>query len=189
MSTHYLVNDRSNKSALSLFCLILMFISGCQTIDTSNNWPTNLPDRQLFVDVHNKSVTSGEKVIEIEPHLTWIKRFYQGTVLYPFGWNKVTNLIITSLTSQEDKNTITPRLFQLGLDISSEWAKDNSVRKINSSNIAVWGGALRRAAKEGNQLDFVSKVEQDVAAILKDELTSNDIKRARYFPAEDFDDF
>jgi len=48
---------------------------------------------------------------------------------------------------------------------------------------------LRTAANEGNQLDFLGKVEQDVAALIQGELDASDIIRSRYFPPEDFDDF
>lgn len=175
--------------SLALLSLILLLLSGCQTIDSTNNWPANIPDRQLFVDDYNESIDAGEKVIKLEPHLTWIKRFYQGTVLYPQGWIKVSDLVLASLNSKKDVDNVAPRLAQLGFDISSEWAKANSIRKINSANIIVWANGLRTAANEGNQLDFLGKVEQDVAALIQGELDASDIIRSRYFPPEDFDDF
>jgi len=189
MSIRKLHHSKKMSPSLFLFCIILWLISGCQSIDTRSTWPSDLPDRQLFVDAHNESINAGEKVIKIEPHLVWIKRFYQGTILYPFGWNKMTELVLESLTNKNDKNNVKPRLLKLGLDISREWAKDNKVRKINSSNIAIWGGTLRTAAKQGTQLSFLAQVEQDVAAMLRGELSVKEISRTRYLPPEDFDDF
>ncbi len=178
----------SSKFLYLLSCTLLL-LSGCQTIDSTNNWPSNLPDRQLFVESYETSIKDGDKVIALEPHLTWIKRFYQGTTLYPFGWNKMTSLLLDSLASQTDKNIVEPRLYQLGLDISNEWAKDNAIRKITSSNIIVWGSALRIAAKEGKQLQFLDQIEQDVASLLEETLSSKDIRSDRYNAPEDFDDF
>ena len=80
-------------------------------------------------------------------------------------------------------------MYQLGLDISNEWAKDNAIRKITSSNIIVWGSALRIAAKEGKQLQFLDQIEQDVASLLEETLSSKDIRSDRYNAPEDFDDF
>ena len=186
---HKSTRNPTKSSSIASVILILLVLSGCQTIDTTSNWPSNLPDRQLFVDEYNKSFNAGENFIELEPHLSWIKRFYQGTVLYPQGWLKVSDTVLDSLTSVQDKNNVAPRLNDLGFKISNEWAKDNAVRKITSSNIIVWGGGLRTAAKEGSQLDFLNKVEQDVDAMLRGELKAEDIQRTRYFPPEDFDDF
>ena len=104
----------------------MLFVSGCQTIVSEQSWPRNLPERQKFVESYDKSVQAGEKVISLERHLTWIKRFYQGTTLYPQGWNKVSSQTLDSLTNQGDIKNVTPRLMELGFKISSEWAKDNS---------------------------------------------------------------
>ena len=183
------IKNPLKKISTSICGLILIFLSACQTIDSTNNWPANLPDRQLFVDTHNESIAAGEKTISLESHEVWIKQFYRGTVLYPQGWNKVTKLLLGSLTNQEDMDNLEPRLYDLGLAISREWAKDNAVRKISSANILVWVGALRTSTKEGNQLSFIGQVEQDVEALLKGDLNASEIKRTRYYPPEDFDDF
>ena len=181
---------KSLKSVyLVLLSMVLLVASGCQTIDTTNNWPSDLPDRQLFVDTHNESIAAGEKTIKLESHLVWIKQFYRGTVLYPQGWNKISKLVLESLNSQTEMDNLKPRLYDLGLAISREWAKDNSVRKISSANMLVWVGGLRTSTKEGTQVSFISQVEQDVEALINGDLSSSDIKSARYHEPEDFDDF
>jgi len=77
----------------------------------------------------------------------------------------------------------------LGIDIANEWAQDNVVRKINSSNVATWGSALRTSAETNDQSSFISDVERDVQLLLSGKLEPSEINYERYYPAEDYDDF
>lgn len=101
----------------------------------------------------------------------------------------MTEILLDTVENQDDKNELMDRMRQLGITICVEWAQDNDKRLIDSAAIAVWGNALRTAAEMDEQLVFVGKVEQDVAALLNRSLTLQEIKRERYYPPEDYDNF
>ncbi|MFT4629891.1 MAG: hypothetical protein ACI9WC_001254 [Arenicella sp.] len=164
-------------------------ITGCATTSSLNNWPTNVPDRSIFVDTFTQQKLSGTNSSTLEPHLVWIKRFYLGSVLYPLGWNRMTQILINSVEDEVNKTQLKSRMYQLGLNICIEWAQDNRFRNIDSAVIAVWGNALRTAAEQNEQLAFVDKIEADVDALLVKQLAAKDVVRERYYPVEDFDDF
>ncbi|NND81948.1 MAG: hypothetical protein HKN50_05920 [Gammaproteobacteria bacterium] len=110
-------------------------------------------------------------------------------MLYPLGWNRMTELLLQSLDEASEKAQAQRRLYELGRVIVGEWARHNDVRKINSANVATWGSALRTAAEENEQLEFISQVERDVAGLIEGRLKSSEIKRQRYYPPAEHDNF
>jgi hypothetical protein len=178
-----------NLKKVSIVSLLLL-ISGCNTLSPGRQWPDSLPERKIFVDkfLSNRNIEFGS-ASKIETHLTWIIRFYQGTVLYPSGWNSISERFLASINNTTEKKKMTSRLRSLGILIANEWAQDNKVRRINNSNVAVWGSALRTSAERNDQSDYVDRVEHDVKALINGSLLSDSISYARYYPEEDFDDF
>lgn len=148
-----------------------------------------MPARQLFVDAYVQQTGLPPQGAKLEKQLLWIKRFYRGSIIYPIGWNKMTESVLTSLGQDNDLDGVKRRLDSLGKQISIEWSQDNSIAKISSSNIATWGAALRKAVKNNQQLDFIAKVENDVNDLISGKLDGSDINQDRYYGVEDFDDF
>lgn len=178
------------KLRLSFVILLALFMVACASKPSDENWPGDLPERKLFVDAYlkNKNIEKASSA-EIENHLIWIIRFYQGTVLYPNGWNRVSDRFLASMENMQAKQEMKQRLEKLGVRIANEWAQDNSVRLINSTNVATWGSALRTAAETNDQIDFVTAVERDVELLIEGLLKSNEVDYQRYYPEEDYDNF
>lgn len=168
---------------------ITVLIQGCITSVDLQDWPTNIPARKTFVEAWQRQRIAGSNHNSKEEHLVWIIRFYEGSILYPIGWNHMTEQVLQSLENHPHQSDVQNRLFQLGKIISIEWAQDNSARKINSAAIAVWGNALRTSVEREEQVEFISKIEQDVEALLNAQISVDEIRRERYYPAEDYDNF
>jgi len=170
-----------------------LLLSACTTTKNTSksDWPNDLPEKNIFVDAYKEQANNGKNNNSLASHLTWIKRFYKGSIIYPIGWNDMTEMVMDSLNSNpiSEQNEAQSRLNTLGQKISIEWAQSNSVRNINSANIATWGNALRTAVKEKTIFTFLDKVEMDVDDLLARKLTMKEITRERYFPPENFDDF
>lgn len=183
--------DQPMKSNITRFlssvCLSLLLAS-CATFDSSRSWPPTVPERAYFVKAFHAQYRNHSRSA-LNRHLTWIKRFYHGTVIYPLGWNRMTEQLMDSLNLPAARAEAKQRLHELGKSVSVEWAQDNSVRKINSANIATWGNALRTSAELGEQLEFIGRVEQDVEKLLNGTLHKSDIQYERYYPAQDIDNF
>ena len=175
-----------------LLSMITLFLSACATTNTTkSDWPANLPKESIFIDAYNEQVTNGNNTNALKSHLTWIKRFYKGSIIYPIGWNHMTEMVMESLSSDTSvrQQEAQSRLAALGQKISIEWAQSNKARNINSANIATWGNALRTSVKENSVFNFLDKVEVDVDELIARKLQMREITRERYFPPEDFDDF
>lgn len=179
-------NHLTTPIATLFFCLLL---ASCATLDSSKNWSADIPDRSIFINYYLEDTNPNASNNEIERHLTWIKRFYFGSILYPIGWNEMIDMLVNSLESKQDKTTARQKLNELGLKISLEWSRKNDVRNIDSSNIATWGTALRTSVEEKEQLYFIDKVEQDIEHLLAGRLSKEQITRQRYYPPEDYDNF
>lgn len=172
-----------------LSLLTIMLLTSCATGVSKDEWPSDMPARNIFVKTYHEQYAAGTNDNSLENHLKWVKRFYQGSIIYPIGWNQMTESVLASVDSISRKIGIRPRLRELGLKICIEWAQKNDVRKINSSAVAAWGNALRTAAVNNQQELFISRVEADVAALLDGKLDTAQITRERYYPAEDYDNF
>ncbi len=173
-----------------ILMLLLLVLTACQSYQFEDAWPSDLPERQLFINAYLEKrgfETATDK--ELAYHLGWIKKFYQGTTLYPVGWLSASQRYIDSITSAKEKRATAERLELLGVKISNEWAQDNSTRLINNSNIATWASAMRTAADRSEQQRFLEKVEDDVMALLDNQIKAKDIKYERYFSEESYDDF
>lgn len=174
---------------LILLCSVYIFISGCATSITPESWPTTMPDRDIFVQSWAAQNEAGKNDNSIENHLLWVRRFYEGSLLSPIGWTSMSERVVGSLSNEQDQEFMHRRLFDLGIDICTEWAQNSDVRKINTANVAVWGGAIRTAIEQNEQFEYLSLIETDVNALIDGTLMSSQISRERYYPAEDFDDF
>ena len=184
------IKQASIKAQLLLLCLGCL--SACTTLTVDSPWPSDLPDRKHFIGVATARLDANHPKFEqqLNSYLTWIKRFYHGSAIYPVGWHNMQAQVVESLQIESEQAEASLRLTQLGQTIATEWAHDNSISRISSSNIAAWGSALRTAAERGEQLAFIGVVEQDVDALLTGKLKKEDISSSeRYYPIEDFDNF
>lgn len=180
----------SNYPRLLFVIVMLSMLSACQTFKPTQSWPSELPDRQIFVDgfLQKRNLTEADPQI-LEAHLIWVKRFYQGTILYPNGWNKATSRFLETVKQDRDRSELRRRMRQLGIAIACEWAQDNGTRNIDSTNVAVWGSALREAASLNDHKAYISKVEEDVAKLITGKMHRTEIEFERYYPELDYDNF
>lgn len=174
----------------SLICVIFL-ISACQTRISESDWPTNLPPQAYFVESGTRLIGASTPDFErkLSAYLTWIKRFYLGSIIYPLGWNEMSESVVASLDDVEEKEDIADRLFELGKLISAEWAQENKDRRITSTNVAAWGNALRTAVEVNEQDEFVTRVERDVQDLLAGKLDPKEVTRERYYAPPSYDDF
>lgn len=190
IDSHKVANVTFNLARTIVISTLLCVLAACQTYRFEDAWPPQMPPRQLFIDGYlEKRALKTATNKELAYHLGWIKKFYQGTTLYPVGWLSASQRYIDSIESEEDKRVAASRLTLLGVTISNEWAQDNPIRLINNSNIATWASAMRTAADRREQQEFLDKVEQDVEALLAGQIRARDIKYERYFAEESYDDF
>lgn len=170
--------------------LALLSLSACQSFDSVQRWPSDLPNKQIYIDAYLKKRDLKSAPSDVmDTHLSWILRFYQGTLLYPNGWNQATQQFLATIENNKTKREVRKRMRQLGIAIANEWAQDNHYRNIDNTNVAIWGSALREAASRNDHLNFVAMVENDVARLIAREISPNEIEYERYYPEEDYSNF
>lgn len=148
-------------------------------------WPDGAQPKNNFVryyrlDKNNKSVQSKKE------YLYWVRRFYLGVNLVP-GWLKITDQALEHL-EEPRRSHAAEQLRQLGESISSEWAKDNGVRLINTKSAVIWGQAVLEALNQDDLDNFLVILAQDVEAMLAGKIMSSEISFERYY-TYDFDSF
>lgn len=81
----------------------------------------------------------------------WVKVFYEGNLLAS-GWTKHMAGEVGVVTSAPSHAEVVGRLNKVGRRIASEWAKDEAIRRINSTDLKRWNAALgaAKAAEDGS---------------------------------------
>src|SRR5439155_6428783 len=110
---------------------------------------------------HAEDAANRAKQSEKE-YLDWVRRFYDGQRFPPIaGWSQ----------READLGKRCPGaralLAEVGRALAAEWAKDNAVRRVSTSDLQAWGRRFESAAKDEASLvaalrDVRSEVERRV---------------------------
>jgi hypothetical protein len=88
----------------------------------------------------------------------WVQRFYEGQRFPPIaGWADRERDLVAKAPQAKDAIEAVGRL------LAAEWAKDNGVRKVSTSDLQAWGGRFQGAAKDpAAMLAALREVEAEV---------------------------
>lgn len=83
----------------------------------------------------------------------WVTRFYEGQRFPPIaGWaDREKDLVAKAPGARAQIESV-------GRLIAGEWAKDNSVRKVGTSDLQAWGNQFKDAAKDPVKLQEALRV-------------------------------
>lgn len=78
---------------------------------------------------------------------SWVQAFYKGKSFPPVaGWSDREKDLVAKAPAQRDA------VVAIGRALAAEWAKDNGVRKVSTSDLQVWGKRFTDAARTPNGL-------------------------------------
>ena len=166
-----------------------LLVTACASFNNNTNkpWPTEIPERSYFIKYYEADPNE-QSAASLDRYLSWAKQFYLGSTFYNNGWLKVTKTAVTSLDSEQDKETIQQKMTKLGELVSPEWSKTTKTRVIYTKHISTWGSGLLRAIEENEQISYIDKVTSDVYALLAREISPDDINSERYYTTDDEED-
>ena len=97
----------------------------------------------------------------------WYRTFHEGSLLVD-GWQDIMKDLLATIKPSEQAQHRTV-LERLGDKIGREWAKDNSIRKIDTEMLREWGKVLRQTAKKKpeNLTAVIQNLVQNVKAIVE----------------------
>jgi hypothetical protein len=142
-------------------------------VDRTEPWPDDVPPRASYDRIWESDPRLRQSQTR-EQYLAGILRFHSGSVWVP-GWNRRRSEILVALGPDRASD-----LDQLGFRICSEWAKPESLRRISSRTLALWGDALRNA-RDPDQLESVlDRIRDDVGMLLQGGLEPSALTPQRY---------
>lgn len=170
--------------------MLVVALGGCASMnrDFSGDWPRELPPSNYFVISYERDALNQEYQA-LHEYMYWVRKFYEGTPLYPRGWSAITIEILEATPDPEVKPAMTERLAMLGRDIAAEWSKDGGISLVKNHNLATWGIAASRAVNEGNVEETLDLISDDLGKLLSRELTPDAITVDRYHPPDPDDPF
>lgn len=162
------------------------FIAGCATTIDDIEWPEGAYPRGYFEAAFLEDPVAG-RYQELDDYLLWITRFYTGYSIAP-GWLELQDEVRSRLDEPQSAyaDAVIERLYHLGGLIGAEWAKSNEVRLLNTRNAAVWRDALVESIVQDDLDNYITRVENDVRAILAGRLDKEEIYFERYY-VDDFE--
>lgn len=172
---------------IATIVLMAFAVSACQSLNEETNWPEDVPDKERFLQAYHAD-TENQQEQTRQQYLNWIIRFYQGGDLMSTGWNDLTPAVLMGM-SGETLQAAQTASHQLGVAISSEWAKDNRVRKIDTSMLSLWGTVMLSIEEPPERLLALRRIGEDVDAIMRGELAAEQISDERYMQLLDLPEF
>lgn len=168
-----------------LICLTMGLLWGCSTADFRRSaWPEDMPAPVGFAEHYQRDRQNAE-LQSLQEYLTWVERFYRGWELYPTGWIEISRDLTTKLADPSLKHQTQAKLERLGAAIAAEWAKDNTVRRITTRHIAIWGEALRKSAERAELPSVLDRVLDDVDNLLNSRIAVDVITENRFYIVDD----
>lgn len=88
----------------------------------------------------------------------WVQTFYKGKAFPPVaGWSDREKELVAKAPGQRDA------IVTVGRALAAEWAKDNSVRKVSTSDLQSWGKRFSDAAKSPDGLSSaLAEVQEEM---------------------------
>ena len=157
----------------------MMGLYACTQIQFhSQAWPDDLPSRQYFTQLYLTDESNRSLQTE-EQYLTWGVRFYEGWELYPTGWKTIETDVLDEIIKKRFP-IILDKLRYLGKLISGDWAKDNSVRRITTAMLSLWGEVIYSTIELEKSEQALDLIMADVLDLLTGALTQEMIQPGRY---------
>lgn len=98
-------------------------------------------DEAWFKDRYERDAANKAKQ-SWKDHWGWVQTFYKGKSFPPVaGWSDRERELVAKAPAHKDT------IERVGRALASEWAKDNAVRKVSTSDLQAWGKRFSDAAK------------------------------------------
>lgn len=167
------------------YCLCLSLLAACASSRVLTEWPDTVPDQDIFLQAYQADTKNQLEQSDVQ-YLTWVVRFYEGWEMMATGWNDMTPVMVNDLDEPLASEVAFLR-DELGVMIAAEWAKDNSVRVIDTAMLSLWGGVMVDAVEPEVRVDAIELITDDVEQLLAGELAPGSINDARYTERLDLD--
>lgn len=141
-------------------------------------WPQGIPPRGYYERLYRSDPANQSLQTELE-YLTWVRRFYLGSDIYPFGYQDITEAVLGD-TSAKRYSVLERKLRLVGKTISGEWAKHKSVKRVTTRMLSVWAQAIQNSVATGRSEAMVDLVAADVRRLLSGDLSPEAVISGRY---------
>ncbi len=165
----------------AILILTSTLLASCMSARILEQWPEEIPDQRHFRQLYQTDKENAQLQSEIE-YLTWVARFYQGWEMMPIGWDDISGSVLVDLEPEQFQH-LHRKLHRIGSQISGEWAKDNSVREIDSRMLSLWAGVMQADFSSEYRVQAVDLIAQDVAMLLSGRLAPEAVDEYRYSDA------
>ncbi len=166
------------RAQLWFLAVALCILSACSSTRVLERWPESLPEQHHFLSYYHEDADNQRVQTDVQ-YMTWVLRFYEGWELMPTGWQNIEENMLFDLSEQEHV-LVRAQMAELGALISAEWAKDNSVRLIDSAMLSLWGAVMQADFSSQARIAALTQIHADVRELLGGGLMAEAINEQRY---------
>jgi hypothetical protein len=165
-----------------LFTLLLLQLVACRSVAPPATAVTGSSNNEQFFIAAWQADQPNQAVQSQADYLGWVARFYSGGGNVS-GWQQMTDQVLARVPA-EQHDTLVVQLDTLGRQIGAEWAKDNSIRLIDTRIVATWRDALLEALSRQDLAAYIAKLTADLEALMGRSLQVDAIRFERYYEDE-----
>ena len=120
-------------------------------------------DEGYFRDAYAKDAANQARQ-SWDEYRRWVRTFYDGKRLPPVpGWSAREEEILAK-TPTARRDAVRTTLAETGKALAAEWAKDNAVRRVSTSDLQTWGKRFGALAGEADALvAALADVQREIA--------------------------
>ncbi len=161
--------QRGNSIGLPLAALALhLLLSACAMAPRPDSeWPDGIPPRDYFIERYRSDAANHDLQSERE-YLTWVRRFYEGWEIYPFGWLDMQKDVI-GLIAADQADAALEKLRNAGRIIATDWARHNTIHRITTKLLALWGEVIEVALGDGKADAAIELITEDAQDLVEGE--------------------
>lgn len=174
--------QRSGYFPFVLLLLTLLQLGACRSVEAPSSYDALVGGDEQYFFTAWEGDQANQQLQTRPQYMDWVVRFYNGAGNVP-GWSQMTQQVLQRLPV-EQQNAIAPRLALLGRRIGAEWAKDNSVRLVDTGAVAAWRDALLEALAQNDLDPYLARLTADLDALLSHQLQADAIRFERYYKDE-----
>lgn len=159
---------RNNIHTPAVLLAICLLGSGCSIAPRPGlEWPDGIPPRDYFIERYRNDAANHDLQSERE-YLSWVRRFYEGWEIYPFGWLDMQKDVI-GLIAADQADAALEKLHSAGLIIATDWARHNTIHRITTRVLALWGEVIEVALGDGKADAAIDLITQDARDLVEGE--------------------
>ena len=163
-----IIHGKGHSDLLLAALAFHLLLSACAMAPRQESeWPDVIPPRDYFIE-HYRNDAANHNLQNEREYLIWVRRFYEGWEIYPFGWLDMQKDVL-GLIAADQAGPVLEKLRNAGRIIATDWARHNTIHRITTRLLALWGEVIEVALGDGKADAAIDLITEDARDLVQGE--------------------